>query len=105
MRTGPRVISEQSESSSPANNPDEYSRAAGAYIAWPLAVFELVRRAPGSLWYREHMRQAAVLGVLISLGLLVVMALPLIVVSMFSGITTTATIRAYLVALGIDVLA
>ena len=103
MHTGPRVTWEQSGSSSQETNTDEYARAATAYIAWPLAVFELTRRAPGSLWYRAHMRQATVLGAIVWSALFVVLALPLVLFVVLGGPPETLTIEIYAAALVIDV--
>jgi hypothetical protein len=98
---GRHAIWEQNGSSK-ETEADEYTRAATAYVAWPLALFELARRSTGSLWYRTHLRQAAVLGIVLTAGLLAVLALPLVVVLSFSWTDSTATIRVYLVALVID---
>lgn len=104
MHTGPRVTWEQSASSSHETNTDEYGRAAIAYIAWPLAVFELTRRAPGSLWYRAHLRQATVLGAIIWTVSFVVFALPLALFVILGGPPETQTIEMYTVALILDVI-
>lgn len=104
MHTGPRVTWEQSGSSSQETNTDEYARAATAYIAWPLALYELVRRAPGSLWYRTHMRQATVLGAIVWAVLLVVFALPLLLFVALGGPPETQTIEMYAVAMILDVI-
>jgi uncharacterized membrane protein len=103
MHTGPRVTWEQSGSSSQETNTEEYARAATAYIAWPLAIFELARRAPGSLWYRTHMRQATVLGALVWTALFIVLALPLVLFVVLGGPPETLTIEIYAAALVIDV--
>jgi len=103
MHTGPRVTWEQSGSSSQETNTDEYARAATAYIAWPLAIFELTRRAPGSLWYRAHMRQAVVLGAIVWLAFFVVLALPLVLFIVLGGPPETLTIEIYSAALVMDV--
>ncbi|MGA3038555.1 MAG: hypothetical protein ABSE64_13835 [Vulcanimicrobiaceae bacterium] len=103
MHTGPRVTWEQSGSSSQETNTEEYARAATAYIAWPLAIFELTRRAPGSLWYRTHMRQAMVLGALVWFALFVVLALPLVLFVVLGGPPETLTIEIYAAALVIDI--
>ena len=107
MRTGPRVISEPNGSSSPRTDSDEYGRAANAYVAWPLAVFELIRRAPGSLWYRAHLEQAALLGGLLTAGFFVLLALPLVLVVALGGpaLSSTVTIRLYMAAMVLDVVA
>lgn len=102
MRTGPHVTWEQSEYSSPETNSDEYARAATAYLAWPLALFELVRQSPASLWYRAHLRQAVVLGGVAWLGLFALLALPLALVLALGGPPATQTIQIYVVALILD---
>jgi|SRR5579872_629604 len=104
MHTGPRVTWEQSGSSSQETSTDEYARAATAYIAWPLAIFELTRRAPGSLWYRAHMRQAMVLGAFVWFGLFAVLALPLVLFVVLGGPPETLTIEIYAAALVIDLI-
>jgi uncharacterized membrane protein len=105
MRTGPRVISERNGSSSPGTDLDEYSRAANAYLAWPLAVFELARRAPGSLWYRAHLQQAALLGGLLTASFFALLSVPLFLVLLLGGpaLSSTATIRLYAVAMIADI--
>ena len=107
MRTGPRVISEPNGSSSPGTESDEYARAANAYLAWPLAVFELVRRAPGSLWYRAHLQQAALLGGLLTGAFFALLAVPLFLVLVLGGpaLSSAATIRLYAVAMVADIVA
>ena len=56
------------------------------------------------MWYRAHLRQALVLGVLLTLGLVALLAIPLVVV-LARASDPTATIRVYGVALVIDVVA
>jgi uncharacterized membrane protein len=57
----------------------DYQRAAGAYLVWPLAAVALVREAPdASRWTRIHARQALMFGLLASFGYVVVLALPLL---------------------------
>ena len=104
MHTGPRVTWEQSGSSSQETNTDEYARAATAYLAWPLAIFELTRKAPGSLWYRAHMRQATVLGAVVWLALFMVLALPLVLYVVLGGPSETLTIEIYAAAIVIDLI-
>lgn len=103
MHTGPRVTWEQSESSSRLET-DEPARAATAYLAWPLALFELARASGASLWYRAHLRQAAALGMICTLVILVLLALPLSVV-LALGPGDGATILIYAVALVLDAVA
>jgi len=101
MPTGPRVTWEQSESSSRLET-DEYARAASAYLAWPLAFFELMRGTPASLWYRAHLRQAAILGTLCSAVLLLMLAAPLALVFALRGPGDATTIAIYSVAMIAD---
>src|SRR5581483_9134046 len=103
MHTGPRVTWEQNESSSRRDS-DETSRAATEYLAWPLAFFELARtsNSPGTLWYRAHLAQAAVLGVLCSVALFTVLAIPLLIVIALGGPAAGVTIAIYGVALAVD---
>ena len=102
MRTGPRVTWEQSEYSSPETSSDEYARAAMAYLAWPLAVFEQMRRGPGSLWYRAHVRQAVVLGALVWAAIFFMLALPFVLVIALGGPPVERTLQIYTVALVLD---
>jgi hypothetical protein len=104
MHTGPRVTWEQSASSSQETSSEEYARAATAYIAWPLALFELTRRAPGSLWYRAHMRQATVLGAFVWFVLFIALVLPLALFVILGGPPETLTIEIYSAALVIDLI-
>jgi uncharacterized membrane protein len=102
MHTGPRVTWEQSESSS-RRETDEPARAAAAYLAWPLALFELFRGTQTSLWYRAHLRQAAVLGTLCSVVLVLTLALPLGIVLALGGPGDGPTIAIYAAAMLLDV--
>lgn len=102
MHTGPRVTWEQSESSS-RRETDEPARAATAYVVWPLALFELFRGASASLWYRAHLRQAAVLGALCSIAFLLTLALPLGIVLALGGPGDGPTIAIYVVAMVLDI--
>ncbi|MGH7661957.1 MAG: hypothetical protein ACRENA_13725 [Vulcanimicrobiaceae bacterium] len=70
---------------------------------WPLAFFELFRGAQTSLWYRAHLRQAAVLGALCSAVFLVALALPLGIVLALAGPGDGPTIAIYVVAMVLDV--
>lgn len=101
MHTGPRVTWEQSESSSRLET-DEPARAATAYLAWPLAFVELARGGQSSLWYRAHLRQAAVLGIVCSLAFLAAFSLPLGIVFALGGPAAGVTIAIYAVALVAD---
>ena len=101
MHTGPRVTWEQSESSSRLET-DEPARAATAYLAWPIAFFELARGGQSSLWYRAHLRQAALLGAGCTLALFLALALPLGIVLALGGPAASVTIAIYMVALIVD---
>jgi uncharacterized membrane protein len=84
----------------------DYQSASSAYLVWPLAVAALVREKPeASRWTRIHTRQALTFGLFASIGYLIVMALPLIVVIGFSGISTGATVGLYAFGLLLDVVA
>jgi uncharacterized membrane protein len=81
----------------------DYQRAATAYLVWPLALAALVRELPdASRWTRIHTRQALTFGLLASVGFVVVMALPLIVVIVDAGISTGATVGVYMAGLLLD---
>jgi uncharacterized membrane protein len=84
----------------------DYQRAAGAYLVWPLALAAIIQEAPAaSRWTRIHTRQALAFGVIASLGYLVLMALPLVVVITDAGISTGATEAVYTVGLVVDAIA
>jgi hypothetical protein len=81
----------------------DYQGAAGAYLVWPLALAALIREGPGaSRWTRIHTRQALTFGVAASLGFVVVMALPLLVVLADGGISTGTTVSVYAAGLLLD---
>ncbi len=103
MHTGPRVTWEQSESSS-RRETDEPARAATAYLAWPLACFELIRGTHSSLWYRAHLRQAAALGALCTLAFFLALALPLGLVLALGGPGDGPTIAIYAAAMPLDLI-
>jgi uncharacterized membrane protein len=82
---------------------EDYQRAAGAYLVWPLALAALIQEQPtASRWSRIHTRQALAFGVLATLGYLVLMALPLIAIIADPGISTGTTVLVYAVGLGLD---
>jgi uncharacterized membrane protein len=64
----------------------------------------LVRNVPASLWYRAHLRQATVLGTLLTLVLLAILTIPLVIV-LALGSDPVVTIRIYAVAIVVDILA
>ena len=85
---------------------DLQQRAANGYIVWPLALLDLFREpAEATAWTRLHTRQAFVYGLVATLGYLVLLALPLLIVIPFSSISTTAVIWIYVLGLLADVAA
>ena len=81
----------------------DYQGAASAYLVWPLALAALVRESPeASRWTRIHTRQALTFGILASVGFVVVMALPLLIVIIDAGISTGATVTVYMAGLLLD---
>jgi hypothetical protein len=81
----------------------DYQRAAGAYLVWPLALAALIREAPGaSRWTRIHTRQALMFGLSASGGFVILMALPLLTVLVDSGVSTGATVSIYAAGLSLD---
>jgi uncharacterized membrane protein len=84
----------------------DYERASGAYVVWPLALAAVVREDPGaSRWTRIHMRQALTFGLLASIGYVVILALPLLIVIADSSISTGGTVALYAAGLTVDVIA
>jgi hypothetical protein len=85
---------------------EDYQRAASAYLVWPLALAAIVREAPeASRWSRIHTRQALAYGVLATVGFVLLMGLPLIVVIADAQISTGATVAVYAVGLVLDLIA
>lgn len=81
----------------------DYQRAAGAYLVWPLALAAIIQEAPeASRWSRIHARQALAFGVVAFLGYLVLMGLPLVAVIADPGISTGLTVTVYTVGLALD---
>lgn len=81
----------------------DYQRAASAYLVWPLALAAIVREDPqASRWSRIHTRQALVFGALATLGLVLLMGLPLIFVIVDAEISTGVTVVVYAVGLVLD---
>ncbi len=81
----------------------EFDRAATGYLIWPLALFALAREeATAPTWARIHHRQAVMYGLVVSLGYLVLLALPLIIVIGDASISTGATVAVYAVGLVVD---
>jgi hypothetical protein len=72
---------------------------------WPLALAALMREDPAaSRWSRIHTRQALTFGLVASLGFLIVLALPLLIVIFNDGISTGATLGVYAAGMVLDVL-
>jgi hypothetical protein len=81
----------------------DYQRASSAYLVWPLALAALLREDPAaSRWTRIHTRQALTFGLAASLGFVVLLALPLIVVIADAGISTGTTVGVYTAGLLLD---
>jgi hypothetical protein len=81
----------------------DYQRASGAYLVWPLALATLLREDPAaSRWTRIHTRQALTFGLMASIGYVVLLALPLLVVIADAGISTGMTVWIYTAGLALD---
>jgi hypothetical protein len=81
----------------------DYRRASTAYLIWPLALAALLREQPeASRWTRIHTRQALTFGLAATIGYVMVMALPLLIVIAYSGISTGATVGLYAAGLILD---
>jgi uncharacterized membrane protein len=84
----------------------DYEGASGAYLVWPLALATLIREDPAaSRWTRIHTRQALTFGLLASIGYVVVLALPMLIVIVDSGISTGMTVGIYTAGLALDAIA
>jgi hypothetical protein len=84
----------------------DYQRAASAYLVWPLALAALMREEPAeSRWARIHTRQALTLGVLATIGYVVLMAIPLLIVIADTAISTGATEWVYAAGIVADAVA
>ncbi len=71
-------------------------RAANAYVVWPLAALDMVREPPdATAWSRLHTRQAFVYGIVTSLAYLLLLALPLLVVSLVPNVSTGVVVWVY----------
>jgi len=82
----------------------DYQSAASAYLVWPLALAALMREDPAaSRWSRIHTRQALTFGLAATIGYVVLLALPLLVVLFDAGISTGMTVIVYSVGLVLDV--
>ena len=85
---------------------EDYKRAAGAYLVWPLALAALIQEPPEtSRWARIHTRQALAFGVAASIGIVVLMGLPLVAVLADPAISTGQTVTLYTAGLILDGLA
>ncbi len=74
---------------------DESERAALHYLVWPLAAVDAFR-SEATLWSRLHARQAALFGLLATVGYFVLLALPFIAAVLFgSTLGTGGTIWLY----------
>jgi uncharacterized membrane protein len=83
----------------------DYQRASGAYLVWPLALATLLREDPAaSRWTRIHTRQALTFGLVASIGYIALLALPLLVVIADAGISTGMTVSVYTAGLLLDVI-
>jgi uncharacterized membrane protein len=73
-------------------------------VVWPLALLDLFREpAEATAWSRLHTRQAFVFGFIGSAAYLLLLALPLLIVIPFSGISTGAVLWIYAIGLLADV--
>jgi uncharacterized membrane protein len=74
-------------------------------LVWPLALAAVIREAPtASRWTRIHARQALTFGLAGTIGFIVVLALPLIVVMADAGISTGMTLAVYAAGIGLDLI-
>jgi uncharacterized membrane protein len=72
-------------------------------LVWPLALAALLQEAPAaSRWSRIHARQALTFGLSASIGYVVVLALPMIVVIADAAISTSLTVWVYTAGLALD---
>ena len=84
----------------------DYQHASSAYLVWPLALAALLREDPAaSRWSRIHTRQALTFGLAATVGYLVLLALPLLVVLADSAISTGTTVVVYSAGLVLDLIA
>jgi uncharacterized membrane protein len=81
----------------------DYQGASVAYLVWPLALAALLREAPAaSRWTRIHTRQALTFGLAASIGYVILLALPLIIVIADASISTGMTEWVYTAGLVAD---
>lgn len=89
-------------SQAPTNDEDDRRRAALGYVVWPLALVAMIGDRDAAIWSRLHARQAVVLGVVLTVAYIAVLALPLLCVIAFPGISTGTTVILYGIALVVD---
>jgi uncharacterized membrane protein len=84
----------------------EFERASMGYLVWPSSLLALAREPPAaSTWSRIHTRQAVVYGAAVSLGYLLLMAVPLLIVIAAPAISTATTVAVYAGGILADVIA
>jgi uncharacterized membrane protein len=84
----------------------DYQGASSAYLVWPLALATLIREPPAaSRWTRIHTRQALAFGLAATIGYVILLALPMLVVIADAGISTGMTVAVYAAGLVLDALA
>jgi hypothetical protein len=82
---------------------DQHASTSSAYLVWPLALATLLREDPAaSRWSRIHTRQALTFGLLTTIGYLVLLALPMLIVIADAGISTGMTVAVYAAGLSLD---
>lgn len=83
----------------------DYEHASSAYLVWPLALAAVIRETPtASRWSRIHARQALTFGLAGTIGFIVVLALPLLVVIADAGISTGMTLAIYAAGIVLDLI-
>jgi uncharacterized membrane protein len=81
----------------------DYQHASSAYLVWPLALAALLREDPAaSRWSRIHTRQALTFGLTATIGYVILLALPMLVVIGDAGISTGMTVIVYTAGLLLD---
>jgi uncharacterized membrane protein len=84
---------------------DPHASSSSAYLVWPLALATLLRENPAaSYWSRIHTRQALTFGLLTTIGYLVLLAVPMLIVIGDAGISTGTTVVVYGIGLTLDLL-
>ena len=83
-------------------DPELKQRAANAYVVWPLALLDVFREpADATAWYRLHTRQAFVYGIVATLGYVVLLALPLLLVIAIPPLAASLTAVVWVYAVGL----